>query len=129
MSVEVVKQMYDALAEGDMPKFLSFVAEDCQWDHRGPPGPPINQVFVGPEGVAEFFKLYDETQEMTEFTVREYFGAGDRVVAVGVGHHRVLATDKKHGGDFALTHTVRDGQVIHWKPIFDMAAEADAYRP
>ena len=129
MSVDVVKEMYDAMTEGDMPKFFSFIAKDCQWDHRGPPGPPINRVFTGPEGVEEFFRLYDETQEMTEFTVEEYLGAGDRVVALGVAHHRVRATGKEHGGEFALTHTVRDGKVVHWKPIFDMAAEADAHMP
>lgn len=45
MSIEVVKKMYEALQEG---RFLSLVSDDCQWDHRGPPGPPFNQIYVGP---------------------------------------------------------------------------------
>ena len=64
MSIEVVKQMYAAFEEGDMPKILSLVSEDVQWDHRGPEGPPINQLYVGKDGVQEFFETFAETQEV-----------------------------------------------------------------
>ncbi len=127
MSVEVVKQMYDAFADGDLPKILSLVAEDCQWDHRGPPGPPFNKLYTGVAGVEEFFKTVAETLETFEFEVNEFFEAGDRVVVLGVARHRVMATGKECGGEFALSHTVRDGKVTGWNTAFDMTLEAQAF--
>jgi ketosteroid isomerase-like protein len=129
MSIDVVKQMYDAFEEGDFPRMLSLVSEDCQWDHRGPPGVPIGQLYVGPDGVGEFFETFTETQETLEFDPREFFGHGDRVVVLGHHRFRVKETGKEWASDFAMTWTVKDGKVTHWRPIHDMSAEAEAYRP
>lgn len=129
MSIDVVKQFYAAFADGDMPKILSFVAEDCRWDHTGPPGPPFNKVYEGVAGVEEFFKDIAETLDTFEFEVNEWFQSGDRVVALGVAGHRVIATGKEYRSDFAMSHTVRDGKVTHWKPVFDMTLEAQAFEP
>ena len=129
MSIEVVKQMYEAFGEGDFPKMLSLVSEDCQWDHRGPPGVPISQLYVGPEGVGEFFQTFTGTQETLEFEPREFFGADNRVVVLGYHRFRVVETGKEWASDFAHTWTVEGGRVTHWRPIHDMSAEAAAYKP
>jgi ketosteroid isomerase-like protein len=129
MSIDVVKAMYAAFQEGDMPGVLSFVSDDCQWDHRGPEGPPLNKLFVGPAGVEEFFRLYAETQEPISFEVTEYFGERDRVVVLGSHFARVRATGKEWGGEFAFSHTVKDGKITRWNTVFDMTQEAEAYKP
>jgi ketosteroid isomerase-like protein len=129
MSIEVVKEMYAAFEEGDIPKFLNMCSDDCQWDHRGPEGPPINKLYTGRAGVAEFHKTLAETQETLEFEADEFFGSGDRVVVLGRCRFRVLATGKEWGSDFVGAYTVKNGQITHWKPVFDMSAEAAAYRP
>jgi ketosteroid isomerase-like protein len=129
VSIDVVRQFYAAADEGDMASILGLVAEDCEFDHRGPPGPPINQLYVGREGVADFFQTMAETQETLEFELKEYFGAGSRVVAVGFLRLRVIETGKEWESDLVITHTVEDGLIKSWRPIFDMGAEAEAYRP
>jgi len=128
MSIEVVKQMYEAFNEGDIPRMLGLVSEDCQWDHRGPYDVPIDQLFVGPEGVGEFFKILTETQETLEFEAREFFGSGKRVVVLGYNRFRVIETGKEWASDFAMAWTVEGGLVTHWRPIHDMGAEAAAYQ-
>jgi ketosteroid isomerase-like protein len=128
MSIELVKQMYSAFFEGDTPKALSLISEECQWDHRGPPGPPFNKLYVGPAGVEEFFgDLAESLESKLEFN--EWFEAEDRVVVLGFAHHRAIATGKEYGGDFALSHTVQDGQITKWNTVFDMTEEAEAFRP
>jgi ketosteroid isomerase-like protein len=129
MSVEVVRQIYDAFLEGDIPRMLGFLSEDCQWDHRGPYDVPIGRLFVGREEVAEFFKVLDETQETLEFEAREFFGSGNRVVVLGHHRFRVVETGKEWASDYAMTWTVENGLVTHWRTIHDMGAEAVAYQP
>lgn len=129
MSIEVVKKFYAATFSGDMSTARSMVSADCQWDHRGPEGPPVNQLFVGPDGIEEFFRILGETQETLEFDVKEWFGDGDRVVALGSIRLRVIDTGKEWGSDFAFSHTVQDGRITKWNTVFDMTAEAEAHRP
>jgi ketosteroid isomerase-like protein len=129
MSIEVVKQMFDAFGEGNLPVILSSVSEDCQWDHRGPYDVPIGKLFVGPEGVGEFFKILAETQETLEFEAREFFGSGNRVVVLGLQRFRVIETGKEWASDYAMAYTVEDGLVTHWRTIHDMGAEAAAHQP
>ena len=129
MSIEVIKEMYAAFREGDMPRMLSLVSEDCQWDHQGPPGPPINQLYVGPAGVEEFFKTLGETQETLDFEAHEFFGADNRVVVLGYNRFRVIETEKEWASDFAHAWTVEDGRVTRWRPIQDMGAEVGAHQP
>jgi len=129
MSIEVIKQMYEAFEQGDMPRMLSLVSEGCHWDHQGPPGPPINQLYVGPAGVEEFFKTLTSTQEVLDFEAHEFFGAENRVVVLGYHRFRVIETGKEWASDFAHAWTVEDGRVTRWRPTQDMTAEVEAYRP
>ncbi len=129
MSIDVVKQFYAASDEGDIASALGLVSDDCEFDHRGPSGPPINKLFEGREGVGEFFQTMAETQETLEFELSEYVGTGSRVVALGFLRLRVIETGKEWASNIAISHTVEDGLITRWKPIFDMSAEAAAFQP
>ena len=128
-SIQIVKQGFERYAAGDIPGFLELVSTDIQWDHRGPDGVPFNKLFQGREGVVEFFKLLDETSEPLTFEPREYFAAGDRVVALGFFRYKVKATGKEWESDWAMAFTVQNGRMTHWRGIFDMGAEAAAFQP
>jgi len=129
MSIDVIKKMYEAFGEGDMPRVFSLLSEDVQWDHRGPPGAPISQLYVGKAGVEEFFATINATQEFLKFEAHEFFGSGDRVVVLGYHHFRVKETGKEWDSEFAAAWTVKDGLVTSWRPIHDLTAEAEAHRP
>jgi hypothetical protein len=77
--------------------------------------------------VAEFFRILGETQEVTVFETDEFLEAGNRVVVLGRYGFRVRATGKEWVSDYAMTYTVENGLVTHWKPIHDMGAEAVAF--
>jgi ketosteroid isomerase-like protein len=128
MSIEIVKQFYAATDAGDIPTALGLVSDDCQFDHTGPEGPPVNRMYVGREEIGEFFQTLGETQDTLEFDIKQYFAEGDQVVVVGSMRLQVKETGKAWGSDFAISHTVQDGRITRWRPIFDMTAEAEAYR-
>ena len=129
MATDVVQQMFEAYGAGDLPKMLDLVSEDCEWDHSGPPGCPLNRVFHGKEGFAEFFKVLAETEEALSFDVGDFFESGNQVVVLGRYHWRVFATGKEWESDYAMVYTVEEGLVTGWKTIHDMTAEVQAYTP
>jgi hypothetical protein len=128
-NIQLVKQGFDRFGAGDIPGFLELMSEDVQWDHRGPAGVPFNRMYQGRADVGEFFKTLGETSEKIEFEPREFFAAGDRVVALGFFRFQVIATGKEWESDWAMAFTVQNGRITHWRPIFDMGAEAAAFQP
>jgi ketosteroid isomerase-like protein len=126
-NIQLVKQGFDKFLSGDIPGFLELMAEDVAWDHRGPSGVPFNRMYQGRAKVGEFFKTLAETSETLAFEPREFFAAGDRVVALGFFRFKVRATGKEWESDFAMAFTVQNDHVTHWKPIFDKEAEAAAF--
>lgn len=128
-NIGVVKQIYEAFDRGDVSLIVSLQTEDTVWDHSGPEGNPLNQVYKGHDGVREFFRILGELQEPVEFDPKEYFASGDRVVALGSFRFRVHSTGKEWASDWAMAYTLRDGLVAHWRPIFDLTAEAAALQP
>lgn len=128
-NVEVVKKAYDAFLSGDIPAFIELMDENVEWDHRGPEGVPINKMYRGKEGVQQFFTELGETMEGTGFEVHEFFGAGDRVVALGHFSWKARSTGKSFESDFAMVYTVKDGKVTRWQPIFDRTAEVLIFQP
>ena len=128
-NIQVVKQGFDKFFAKDVPGFVELMSEDVQWDHRGPAGLPFNRMYEGKAGVTEWFQTLGEVSEPLAFEPQEFFGDGDRVVVIGFFRWRVKSTGKEWESNWAMAFTVRNGRITHWKPIFDMGAEAAAYQP
>ncbi len=126
-NILVVQEAFKRFSEGDLTGFLDLSADDIEWDHRGPDS-PLDKLYKGKEGVSEFLATLSTTQEVLEFEPSEYFSNGDRVVALGHFHFKVIETGNDWGSDFAMAYTVRDGLISHWRGFFDMTAESIAYQ-
>ena len=126
-NITVVQEAFMRFSEGDLPGFLNLCADDIEWDHRGP-NSPLDKLYKGKEGVAEFLGTLSTTQEVLEFEPREYFSNGDRVVTLGRFQFKVIETGNEWASDFAMAYTLKDGLISHWRGIFDMTAESIAYQ-
>jgi ketosteroid isomerase-like protein len=127
-NIAAVKRLYELFAAGDISGIIDAQSADTVWDHSGPPGNPLNRVFRGRAGAKEFFEILSQTQDVVDFKADEFFGSGDRVVALGFMRLRVKSTGKEWKSDWATAWTLKDGLVTHWRPIFDMSAEAAAFQ-
>lgn len=125
-NIRVVQEAFRRFSEGDLPGFLNLCAEDIEWDHTGPKS-PLNKLYKGKAGVAEFLGTLSTTQEVLEFEPREFFSDGDRVVTLGHFRFKVVETGNEWASDFAMAYTVTDELISHWRGIFDMTAESVAY--
>lgn len=83
MALDVVKQVYERLGEGDIPGFLGLCAEDIEWVVNGPAALEKCRTFQGIDGVREFLAILDRTWAFTAFAPREFIAGGDKVVVLG----------------------------------------------
>jgi ketosteroid isomerase-like protein len=127
-NVELARQSYDVFARGDIPALLDMYTEDADWIF-----PPIEGVRhsgnrQGRNGVAEFFRIHAEDEEVLAFTQDTFIAQGNQVAVEGRYEARSRATGRGYGTDFAHLLTISNGKIREIRLYLDTAAVADAHR-
>jgi len=124
---EIAKAVYDYFGEGNVPAILELLTDDIQWTCPGPANIlPYAQVFMGKQGVNNFFRLISENKDFPKFEVREYIAEGDKVVAIGYWDAKSKKTGNPYSGDWAMVFKFRDGKICEHKEFYDTYGEATA---
>jgi len=119
-SEELVRDVYEAFARGDVPAVLGAMAADMEWHEAE--GMPYGGVYHGGEAVAQnvFGPI---TQDVMDFavTAEEFIASGDAVAAVVRYTGTGKATGKKL--DLPVVHVwkVRNGKVEQFRQFIDTA--------
>jgi ketosteroid isomerase-like protein len=123
-SIEFVKGVYGAFAQGDVPAVLGAFTEDIEWYEAE--GMPYGGLHRGPEAVAQ--KVFGPiTEDVDGFAVvpEEYVGNGTTVAAVV----RYTGTGKATGKtlDLPAVHVwdVRDGKLARFRQFIDTVKFAE----
>jgi hypothetical protein len=127
-ALELVESLFSAFAKGDIPYILDHITKDCKWVAPGKGFIPIGGEYLGPEGVARFFQILSQTQEITLFQPKEFFVKGDDVLVLGIEESRVIKTSKRARTNWSMLFRTRDGQVYEWEQLFDTALYAKAHQ-
>jgi ketosteroid isomerase-like protein len=128
-NMQTVRNAYEAFSRGDVAAVLDAVADDIEWDTPGPSQIPYAGVFRGKGGVAEFFRILANSEDVQIFDPQRLFSDGDMVVAIGRYAARVKATGKTAQADWIQTFTFRDGKIAKYREYYDTARYARAYQP
>jgi ketosteroid isomerase-like protein len=123
-SVEVVKRVYAAFAEGDVPAVLGAFADDIEWHEAE--GMPYGGIYRGGEAVVQnVFGPISEDVEGFAVTPEEFMAAGD-TVAVVVSY---TGTGKVTGKplDLPVVHVwdIEDGKAVRFRQFADTLKFAD----
>jgi ketosteroid isomerase-like protein len=117
-TVEIVREVTDAFARGDLEAVFAAVAPEIEWDFTHTDQWPEQKVYRGYEAVLEFFRAWTEEWDDYHFEVEEIRDAGNQAVVVirdeGTGKRSGLKLERTHGELW----TVRDGKVIRIE-LFD----------
>jgi ketosteroid isomerase-like protein len=116
--VELIKGLYGAFAQGDVPAVLGAFSADIEWYEAE--GMPYGGLHRGPEAVAQkVFGPLAEDVEGFAVTPEELIASGDTVAAVV----RYTGTGKETGKalDLPVVHVwdVQDGKIARFRQFID----------
>ncbi|HEX3434484.1 MAG TPA: nuclear transport factor 2 family protein [Solirubrobacteraceae bacterium] len=117
-SAGVIKGLYDAFAQGDVPAVLGAFSPDIEWYEAE--GMPYGGLHRGPDAVAQkVFGPLAEDVEGFAVTPEELIASGDTVAAVV----RYTGTGKETGKtlDLPVVHVwdVQDGKIARFRQFVD----------
>ena len=133
-NVEVVRQVYEAVARRDAASVMSLYDPAIEWDGSRLAWAavlPGTARFRGHDGLRELFRLYYEMWERFEDEAEELLDAGEHVISVvkSRGRGRASGVEVESSGITGVW-TVRDGKVLRvvWFPTREEALEAVGLR-
>jgi ketosteroid isomerase-like protein len=117
-NVSLVRRAYDAYAQGDLAKMLSFVDPSVKWTYFDPNlERPRPQVCHGRHELESFLHAWAHHGLQAE--LEEIEGSGDRVM-VGVRTPGIDAFYGRQGDDRGFSVlTVRDGRIVALRDCWD----------
>ena len=112
--LEIVKNVYNRFAEGDIAAFLALCADNIEWVVNGPANLEKCKAYKGRSGVQQFLDILAEW-EFSSFAPREFIVDGQTVVVLG----EETGTDKRSGIPFenrwAYVFDVKNGQIVRFR--------------
>lgn len=126
--LEIVLELLTAFEQGNIPKTLTYLAENVEWRVSLPEELPIGGIFQGPKGVQRFFenhkKMFDvESDEQLETVVQ-----GNVVTIVGHERVRIMPHGKLYDADYVLVFVFCDGKISKFYAFGDGVALQKAYQ-
>src|SRR5262245_51547906 len=128
-NIALVQSLYAAFGRGDIGTIVAAATPDVVWGLDGRPSDiPMLGHHKGQSGVQDFFRLIDETHQITEFTPEEFYADRDKVFALGTYGWTMRKSGRKGKTEWLHVFTIRDGKVSGFRSLNDTALLAEAYR-
>ena len=124
-NVQVVKDFFAAIGNGDKQRVLALVAEEIEWIIPGEDW-PLAGTHRGHAGLADV--LQKASEEMTYPESPEFVAQGDQVLVVGVATGKIKVTNKTFEDHWVFAITVRNGKLTKIREYIDTQALARAAR-
>ena len=118
---EIVQDMFQAFAEGDMQRLLNRCAPTCEWIVPGSSNLPTSGRYVGKQEIGHFFARVSETMQFDLFEVREFIAENDRVVVLGRSTARFPGAPKTVTCDWTMVFTFSGDKVVRFEEFYDTA--------
>ncbi len=123
-NVQVVKDFFAAIGQGDERGLMASTAEDIEWIIPGENW-PLAGTHRGHAGLEDLLQKFSEL-EISSPEPLEYIAQGDRVLAIGFATGKVKATNRPFDDHFVFAFTVRCRKVTNIREYVDTQALARA---
>ena len=126
-NLAIVREIYDAVASGDVAAILDRVTDDVDWAAEASGGAaPWYGNRAGKDGVASFFEDLGRSVEILEFQPHSFAACEDSVQLLVRWTFRPLANGRKTAMTMHHYWRVRDGKVDYFRGSEDTALTAQA---
>lgn len=124
-NVELIRNLYQALAQGDVPTVLDAMDAEIEWTEAE--GFPYGGTYRGAQAIVEnvFVKLATEW-DYYRVAPDEFLDAGDKIVVLGNYSGAYKATGRSMSVPFAHVWTVSDGKVVKFVQYTDTLKVSEA---
>jgi uncharacterized protein len=126
-NVEVMRALYQAFADGDVPAIVGAMDPQIEWrEAEGNPYQPSGAPWIGPDAVMQnlFVKLATEWDGFTAHP-KEFHDAGDTVVVEGRYTAKHNTTGKGLDSQFCHVFKLREGKVTSFQQFVDTGQMQD----
>jgi ketosteroid isomerase-like protein len=130
-NVEVVRQVFEAIARRDSARVLALYDPDVEWDMSGYPyGELLERRSYGHAGLRAFWRELYEAWEDYEHDCHELIDAGDQVISIVTDRGRGRASGAEVEISGYGVWTIHDGKIIRvvWFRTREEALEAAGLR-
>ena len=119
-NVEIVRAIYEALANRDATTPYELYAPDIEWDVGDQwMGVGVGRIFHGHEGVRTFWRELLSEFPVADFAVEDLVDAGDHVLAVLQGRFVGRTFGPLPVGRHYAAWALRDGKVVRMQVFTD----------
>ena len=124
-NIELIKNLYQSFANGDVPSVLASFDEKIEWTEAE--GFPYGGTYRGANAILEnvFMKLGSEWEGFAAVP-DELLDAGDNIVALGNYSGKYNETGKSMRVPFAHVWTLRDGKIVKFVQYTDTLKVSEA---
>jgi ketosteroid isomerase-like protein len=120
--IEIVKKVYAAFGNADIPAIIANVADEVDWEFVGPPSLAYAGRRRNHNDVTAFFADIPRADQIHMFEPREFIEAGEHVTVLGWEQSTALDTKKEFSSEWVHVFTVKNDKVTRWRGFFNTAA-------
>ncbi len=127
MNSDIIRELYAAFANGDVPGVVEALDAEIRWTEAE--GFPYGGTYVGPDAVlTNVFARLGSEWEGYAAVPHAFVAEGDTVVALGDYGGTYKATGKSFSAPFAHVWTLREGKVVRFQQYTDTVLVQAAVR-
>jgi len=127
-NITTVKEIYDAVARGDVDGILDLVTDGVDWAaEAASSAAPWYGQRTGKDGAASFFGDLAGSIEITQFTPHSYAAGDDNVHLLVDWAFRSLTTGREASMTMHHCWRLRDGKVEYFRGSEDTAVTAQVF--
>jgi len=114
-ALQVVRDVYERFAEGDIPGFLDLCAGNIEWVVNGPVTLEKCRTFKGRSGVQEFLDILGESWEFSAFAPKQFVADGPTVVVLGEEKGKDKKSGKQFENRWVHVFDVKDERIVRFR--------------
>lgn len=125
---EIIEQMYQNYATGNMTGVLSCFDKDVIWERPGAPAIPFSGTYTGIDEVMKMFATQATTLSIKKFQPDMFCINEDTVVVLGHDEADVIPTGKSYATKWAQVFTLKDEKITNVNVFLDTKTVAEAFQ-
>jgi len=112
MALDMVKQIYQHLGEGDIEAIVARCDDGVEWVVNGPSTFGASGAYEGIEGVRSFLKAIDKAWMLHFSAPREFIEAGNKIVVLGEASGKERETGEPFRTRWVHVFTLRNDRIL-----------------